>query len=165
MTSTAAYHPWPRRESQCALGCEIVAHAGTSTFPNESLDLLHGKQNLRKGLARKLPAKQRLFGFEGWEVGVLTLLAGQAETLWDELLPIEARELPEDLAGIDELLRDAGLLRPIAERWERSAREGRRPTIAMETYVRLMVVKQRSGFGYETLVREVSDSLHLRRFA
>jgi len=37
-------------------------------------------------------------------------------------------------------------------------------TIAMETYVRLMVIKQRSGWGYETLVREVSDSLHLRRF-
>jgi IS5 family transposase len=30
--------------------------------------------------------------------------------------------------------------------------------------VRLMVVKQRSGWGYETLVREVSDLLHLRRF-
>jgi len=30
--------------------------------------------------------------------------------------------------------------------------------------VRLMVLKQRSGWGYETLVREVSDSLHLRRF-
>ena len=30
--------------------------------------------------------------------------------------------------------------------------------------MRLMVVKQRSGWGYETLVREVSDSLHLRRF-
>ncbi len=27
-----------------------------------------------------------------------------------------------------------------------------------------MLVKQRSGFGYETLVREVSDSMHLRRF-
>ena len=27
-----------------------------------------------------------------------------------------------------------------------------------------MVIKQRSGWGYETLVREVSDSLHLRRF-
>ena len=27
-----------------------------------------------------------------------------------------------------------------------------------------MVVKQRTGWGYETLVREVSDSLHLRRF-
>jgi IS5 family transposase len=34
----------------------------------------------------------------------------------------------------------------------------------MSTYVRLMVVKQRTGWGYETLVREVSDSLHLRRF-
>src|ERR687895_1089745 len=34
----------------------------------------------------------------------------------------------------------------------------------METYVRLMVVKQRTGWGYETLAREVSDSLHLRRF-
>lgn len=34
----------------------------------------------------------------------------------------------------------------------------------MDTYVRLVVVKQRSGWGYETLMREVSDSLHLRRF-
>src|SRR5256885_15757594 len=30
--------------------------------------------------------------------------------------------------------------------------------------VRWVVVKQRNGWGYETLVREVSDSLHLRRF-
>jgi hypothetical protein len=34
----------------------------------------------------------------------------------------------------------------------------------MACFVRLMVVKQRTGWGYETLVREVSDSLHLRRF-
>jgi transposase, IS5 family len=34
----------------------------------------------------------------------------------------------------------------------------------MRTYVRLMVVKHRTGWGYETLMREVSDSLHLRRF-
>jgi hypothetical protein len=34
----------------------------------------------------------------------------------------------------------------------------------MTSFVRLMVVKQRTGWGYETLVREVSDSLHLRRF-
>jgi hypothetical protein len=71
---------------------------------------------------------------------------------------LEARELPEELAGIDEPLRDAGLLRPIAERWERSARERGRPTIAMETCVRLMVIKQHSGFGYEALVREVSEA-------
>ncbi len=102
---------------------------------------------------------------------MLTLRAPQAETLWDEVLPIEARELPEDLAKLDQLLAEPQLLRPIAERWRREVEEtGRavlgkgRPTIAMETYVRLMVTKQRQGWGYETLVREVSDSIHLRRF-
>jgi transposase, IS5 family len=102
---------------------------------------------------------------------MLTLRAPQAETLWDELLPVEARELPEDLAKLDELLSDPELLGPIAEHWRAEVEQtGRavvtdgRPTIAMETYVRVMVVKQRSGFGYETLCREVSDSLHLRRF-
>ena len=34
----------------------------------------------------------------------------------------------------------------------------------MQVYVRLMVLKHRYGWGYETLMREVSDSLHLRRF-
>src|SRR5688572_14875003 len=34
----------------------------------------------------------------------------------------------------------------------------------METDVRLMVLKQRFRWGYRTLVAEVSDSIHLRRF-
>ena len=29
---------------------------------------------------------------------MLTLRGGQVESLWDEVLPVEARELPEDLA-------------------------------------------------------------------
>jgi IS5 family transposase len=102
---------------------------------------------------------------------MLRMQAPQAESLWDEVLPAEVRELPEDLARIDELLGDPALLEPIAEHWRRdalergrSAHEHGRPTIAMSTYVRLMVVKQRSGWGYETLVAEVSDSIHLRRF-
>jgi len=104
-------------------------------------------------------------------VWVLRLAAGQVESLWDEVLAVEVRELPQDLARIDALLGDPALLAPIAAHWQaeaevsgRSAAGHGRPTIAMETYVRLMVVKQRSGWGYETLVREVSDSLHLRRF-
>jgi transposase, IS5 family len=95
---------------------------------------------------------------------VLRLAGEQVESLFDEALPIEVRELPADLAGLDEVLSDPGLLAPIAERWEASARDRGRPTIAMSLFVRLMVVKQRTGWGYETLVREVSDSLHLRRF-
>src|SRR5687768_4281795 len=94
-------------------------------------------------------------------VRVLRLGAGQVLSLWDEVLPVEARELPEDLARVDVLLSDSGLLAPIASHWAGEAkRSGRsavghgRPTIAMETYVRLMVVKQRTGWGYETLVRE-----------
>ena len=39
-----------------------------------------------------------------------------------------------------------------------------RPTIPLETYVRLMVLKARYRWGYRSLVAEVSDSIHLRRF-
>lgn len=95
---------------------------------------------------------------------MLCLAGEQVESLFDEALPIEVRELPEDLARLDVLLSDPVLLEPIAERWEVSAVAFGRPTIPMSLFVRLMVVKQRSGWGYETLVREVSDSLHLRRF-
>ena len=101
---------------------------------------------------------------------MLTLFADGAESLWDELLPEELRVLPDDLARLDELLSDPELLVPIAIRWERELRESSkfsdrgRPSLAMESYVRLMVLKHRTGWGYETLMREVSDSIHLRRF-
>ena len=102
---------------------------------------------------------------------MLTLWAGQAESLWDDALPVEVRELPDDLAALDGLLADPGLLAPIVEHWRREVVETRRavltdgrPTIAMETYIRLMVLKQRYRWGYRTLVAEVSDSIHLRRF-
>ena len=95
---------------------------------------------------------------------MLTLVGEQVESLWDEVLPVEVRELPDELARLDRVLSDSLLLFPIAQMWEEGARERGRPSISMATFVRLMVVKQRTGWGYETLVREVSDSLHLRRF-
>jgi len=107
---------------------------------------------------------------------MLRLAAAQAETLWDETLwdealPIEVRALPEDLAALDGLLCGPGLMAPFVEHWRRealvsgvSAADHGRPTIAIETYVRLMVLKHRYGWGYRTLVAEVSDSIHLRRF-
>jgi IS5 family transposase len=102
---------------------------------------------------------------------MLTLWAGQPECLWDEALPIEVRELPQDLAALDRLLSDPELAMVFLERWRQEVVEtGRlvltegRPTIAMETYVRLMVLKARYRWGYRSLVAEVSDSIHLRRF-
>jgi IS5 family transposase len=101
-----------------------------------------------------------------WMTGgrMLRLVGGQVESLFDELLPVEVRELPAELATLDRLLGDPCLLAPIEQAWERAARGHGRPTIPMGSFVRLMVIKQRTGWGYETLVREVSDSLHLRRF-
>jgi transposase, IS5 family len=95
---------------------------------------------------------------------MVRLGGGQVESLWDEVLPGEVKELPEDLAALDVLLSEPVLLEPIVSAWQREALARGRPTISMATYVRLMVIKQRTGWGYETLMREVSDSIHLRRF-
>ena len=54
---------------------------------------------------------------------MLTLLADQAECLWDEALPIGVRELPEDLAALDVLLADPEVLWPLVERWRREFQE------------------------------------------
>src|SRR5437660_1617499 len=102
---------------------------------------------------------------------MLTLLTDQPECLWDDVLPVEVKELPGDLAALDGLLSDHELLWPLVERWRQEFEQtGRlvltegRPTIAMETFIRLRVLKQRYRWGYRTLVVEVSDSIHLRRF-
>jgi IS5 family transposase len=95
---------------------------------------------------------------------MLRLVGEQVEALFDELLPVEVRELPQDLAVLDRLLADPRLLAPIEQAWAQTARRHGRPTIPMASFVRLMVIKQRTGWGYQTLVQEVSDSLHLRRF-
>jgi transposase, IS5 family len=95
---------------------------------------------------------------------MLRLAGGQVESLFDDVLPVEVRELPPDLAALDRLLGDRSLLEPIERAWTMAARGHGRPSIPMAIFVRLMVVKQRTGWGYESLVREVSDSLHLRRF-
>ncbi len=52
---------------------------------------------------------------------MLRFVAAQAETLWDEALPIEVRELPEDLAALDKLLSGPGLLNPFVACWQREA--------------------------------------------
>ncbi len=95
---------------------------------------------------------------------MLRLSGGRAESLFDLGPPIEVRELPADLAALDRLLEGAALLEPMVGACNRHAPVHGRPTIPMDRFVRLMLDTQRSGRGDEALVREVSDSLHLRRF-
>lgn len=63
---------------------------------------------------------------------MLRVVGEQVESLWDEVLPAEVRELPEDLARLDGLLSDPALLAPIAARSLRrrssTGAAGRRPS-------------------------------------
>ena len=83
------------------------------------------------------------------------------ESLWEAVLPAELRELPAELAKVDAILDGDRFLAPFRSRL--TARVGR-PTIPIETYLRLMYLKHRYGLGYETLCREVADSFTWRRF-
>ena len=102
---------------------------------------------------------------------MLTLWAGQAESLWDEALPVEVRELPDDLAALDRLLlrsgvvgadrgalaaRGAGDAAGGVDRWAADDRDG--DLRAVDGAQAALSV------GVRTLVAEVSDSIHLRRF-
>ena len=91
---------------------------------------------------------------------MLRLRDGQT-TLWDQTFPPGVGELSEELTAIDTLLADEQFLEPFRRRL---ASKIGRPTIPMETYVRLMYLKHRYGLGYETLVKEVADSISWRRF-
>ena len=46
---------------------------------------------------------------------MLTLWAPQAESLWDEGLPVEVRELPAGLAALDRVLSDPELMMVLLE--------------------------------------------------
>lgn len=82
-------------------------------------------------------------------------------TLWDAILPPEICNLNEDLAKVDAILDDPRFMAPFLKQFNQ--RIGR-PTVPVETYLRLMYLKFRYQFGYEVLVREVADSIQWRRF-
>src|SRR5260370_4458560 len=91
---------------------------------------------------------------------MLRLRNGPA-VLGEPLLPPQAMLLSEELTAVDALLDDDRFLAPFTTRF--ACRVGR-PTLPIETYLRLMYLKHRHGLGYETLVKEVADSLSWRRF-
>jgi transposase, IS5 family len=82
-------------------------------------------------------------------------------TLWDAILPAELLVLPVELARVDALLDDPAFFAPFGAYFD--ARIGR-PSIPMETYLRLMFLKFRYRLGYESLCREVADSISWQRF-
>jgi transposase, IS5 family len=86
---------------------------------------------------------------------------GDQPTLWESVLPPELLVLPAELARVDALLDDPAFFIPFERFFDPSIG---RPSIPMETYLRLMFLKFRYRLGFETLCREVSDSITWRRF-
>ena len=82
-------------------------------------------------------------------------------TLWETILPPGYQELPRELAAVDALLDDPVFFQPYRAHF--SPLWGR-PSIPIETYLRMMFLKHRYRLGYETLCREVADSLSWSRF-
>jgi transposase, IS5 family len=82
-------------------------------------------------------------------------------TVWDALLPEEAKRLPEELAAVSEFLDDEAFIAPYREHFSKTVG---RPSVPIETVLRMLYLKHRYGLGYETLCKEVADSLTWRRF-
>jgi IS5 family transposase len=86
---------------------------------------------------------------------------GDQPSLFESVLPPEVLRLPVELERVDVLLDDPVFFAPFVAFFD--PRIGR-PSTPMETYLRMMFLKFRYRLGYESLCREVSDSITWRRF-
>jgi IS5 family transposase len=93
---------------------------------------------------------------------VVLCVAAPPPPAWDALLPPQARRLPVELAAIDAYLDDERFIAPWRALFDR--RLGR-PSVPVPTLLRLLYLKHRYQLGYQTLCREVADSISWRRFA
>jgi transposase, IS5 family len=86
---------------------------------------------------------------------------GDQVSLWEVTLPAELLVLPVELAAVDALLDDVAFFVPFVSYFD--PRIGR-PSTPMEIYLRMMFLKFWYRLGFESLCREVSDSITWRRF-
>jgi transposase, IS5 family len=82
-------------------------------------------------------------------------------TLWEAILPEALLGLPAELEAVDALLDDAVFFEPFRAHFHATLG---RPSVAIETYLRLMFLKYRYRLGFEPLCREVADSISWQRF-
>jgi len=86
---------------------------------------------------------------------------GSQATLWETVLPVEVLPMSPELSRVDALLDDERFFEPFRAHFD--PRFGR-PSVPIETYLRLMFLKSRYRLGYETLCAEVADSISWQRF-
>jgi transposase, IS5 family len=83
-------------------------------------------------------------------------------SLWESVLPEICLRLPAELERVDAWLDDERFFAPFVPFFD--PRMGR-PSVPMETHLRLMFLKHRYRLGFKTLCAEVSDSISWRRFS
>ena len=82
-------------------------------------------------------------------------------TLWESMLPAAVLRMPAELEAVDRLLDDERFFAPYRRFFHATLG---RPSIPIETYLRLMFLKYRYRLGFEPLCREVADSISWSRF-
>jgi Transposase domain (DUF772) len=82
-------------------------------------------------------------------------------SLWEAILPTEAIGLSTELTMVDRLLDDPVFIQPFRVHFDPIIG---RPSIPIDTYLRLMFLKFRNRLGYELLCCEVADSISWQRF-
>jgi transposase, IS5 family len=82
-------------------------------------------------------------------------------TLWEAILPEMCLGLPAELEAVDRLLDDVAFFAPFRPHFHATIG---RPSVPIETYLRLMFLKYRYKLGFEPLCREVADSISWQRF-
>src|SRR5262245_61482943 len=88
-------------------------------------------------------------------------LVGDQPTSCETLLPVQALTMSAELTRVDVFLDDERFFEPFRPFFHASFG---RPSIPLETYVRLMFLKHRYRLGFETLCGEVTDSISWQRF-
>ena len=81
-------------------------------------------------------------------------------TLWEAILPEMCLGMPAELEAVDRLLDDPAFFEPFRTHFHSALG---RPSLPIETYLRLMFLKYRYRLGFEPLCREGADSISWQR--
>lgn len=148
------------------LGKGVIFEKGVLVFHPENIEIgdnvYIGHYTILKGYYKNLMIIDNhtwigqqcfLHSAGGLSIGKLTQ---PQESLWWSILPDEVRTLPEILAFVDSLLNDKQFLEPFRIRFDTKVG---RPSISVETYIRMMFLKRYHNIGYEILVKRVQQTV------
>jgi IS5 family transposase len=92
---------------------------------------------------------------------MLVLKESPQTQIYETLLPSELCKLNDELSKVSFLLDNENFLDPFIAGFKTTIG---RPTVPVQTYLRIMYLKYRHGLGYETLVEQIRDSIMWRIF-